>query len=58
MLHLVCGLPSVPDQGWVPKERKLLPGFSVFAEPIGLSEIINTSAQWLLDSAVVKKKNS
>lgn len=45
MLHLECGLPSVPDQGWVPKERKLLPGFNVFAEPIGLSEIINTSAQ-------------
>lgn len=28
----------------------------MFAEPIGLSEIINTSAQWLLDPAVVKKK--
>lgn len=61
MLHLESGLPSVPDQGWeawVPKERKLLPGFSVFAEPIGLREIINTSAQWLLDPAVVEKKHN
>lgn len=60
MLHLERGLPSVPNQGWevwAPKERKLLPGFSVFAEPIGLREIINTSAQWLLDPAVVKKNH-
>lgn len=60
MLHPLCGLPSVPDQGWeawVPKERKLLPGFSVFAEKIGLRKVINTSAQWLLDPAVKKKHN-
>lgn len=58
--HVASGLPSVPDQGWeawLPNGRKLLPGFSVFAEPIGLREIINTSAQWLLDPAVVKKKH-
>lgn len=45
-------------EAWVPKQRKLLPAFSVFIEPAGLREIINTSAQWLLDPAVVKKKHN
>lgn len=38
ILHLKRRLPCMLDQGLeacVPKERKLLPGFSGFAEPIG-----------------------